>query len=300
MSVEQSVAQHYTHGSLERTILDAMSAAGKDLDRLNPSDLAPVDEFHIGGRQATIDFAEQLDARPGMRLLDIGSGLGGASRYFAQNHGCRVTGVDLTEEYVAVAEALARRVGLGASVSYKHGSALSLPFAPGAFDGAYMIHVGMNIEDKARLFAEVRRVLAPGGVFGIYDVMRERDGALTYPVPWASSAETSFVATAADYRRAARGRGFRDFEGAQPPGFRDRVLPANARPGRAERSASCRPAHPHGCGRAAENRKHDREPRTGLDRASRDRLPFHLGSPEAPHPVPGRSARQNLSPYRAE
>ena len=162
MSVEQSVAQHYTHGSLERTILDALSAAGKDLDRLNPSDLAPVDEFHIGGRQATIDFAEQLDARPGMRLLDIGSGLGGASRYFAQNHGCRVTGVDLTEEYVAVAEALARRVGLGASVSYKHGSALSLPFAPGAFDGAYMIHVGMNIEDKARLFAELRRVLAPG------------------------------------------------------------------------------------------------------------------------------------------
>jgi len=94
MSVEQSVAQHYTHGSLERTILDALSAAGKDLDRLNPSDLAPVDEFHIGGRQATIDFAEQLDARPGMRLLDIGSGLGGAGvsgttrqAHHRENHG---------------------------------------------------------------------------------------------------------------------------------------------------------------------------------------------------------------------
>ncbi len=208
MSVEQSIAQHYTHGALERTILDALSAGGKDLDRLSPSDLAPVDEFHIGGRQATIDFAEQLDVRPGMRLLDIGSGLGGASRYFAQNHECRVTGVDLTEEYVRVAEALARRVGLGAVVSYKQGSALSFPFASGAFDGAYMLHVGMNIEDKARLFAEVRRVLVPKGVFGIYDVMREGDGALTYPVPWASSAETSFVATAADYRHALAATGF--------------------------------------------------------------------------------------------
>jgi ubiquinone/menaquinone biosynthesis C-methylase UbiE len=238
MSVEQSVAQHYTHGSLERTILDALSAAGKDLDRLNPADLAPVDEFHIGGRQATIDFAEQLDARPGMRLLDIGSGLGGASRYFAQNHGCRVTGVDLTEEYVAVAEALARRVGLRASVSYEHGSALSLPFAPGAFDGAYMIHVGMNIEDKARLFAEVRRVLVPGGVFGIYDVMRDRDGALTYPVPWASSAETSFVATAAHYRRLLAAAGFeilkersrRDFASAFFQRMRDQAAQSGPAP----------------------------------------------------------------------
>ncbi len=208
MSTEQSIAQHYTHGALERTILAALAAAGKDVDHLNPSDLAPVDEFHIGGRQATIDFAGQLEVRPGMRLLDIGSGLGGASRYFAQNHECRVTGIDLTEEYVRVAEAMARRVGLDALVSYQHGSALSLPFAPGSFDGAYMLHVGMNIADKSRLFAEVHRVLVPHGVFGIYDVMRERDGALTYPVPWAATAETSFVASAADYRRLLEAAGF--------------------------------------------------------------------------------------------
>ena len=208
MNVEQSVARHYTHGSLERTILDLLSAAGKDLDHLDLSDLAPIDEFHIGGRQATIDFAEQLDVRPGMRLLDIGSGLGGPSRYFAHNYGCRVTGIDLTEEYVRVARALARRVGLDALVSYEQGSAVSLPFAAAAFEGAYMLHVGMNIEDKARLFAEVRKVLVPGGVFGIYDVMREGEGALSYPLPWASSAETSFVASAADYHRLLAAAGF--------------------------------------------------------------------------------------------
>jgi ubiquinone/menaquinone biosynthesis C-methylase UbiE len=83
-----------------------------------------------------------------MHLLDIGCGIGGPSRLFAQEHGCRVTGIDVTADHVRTAEALARRVGLGARVSYRHASALALPFEPETFDGAYMMHVGMNIEDK--------------------------------------------------------------------------------------------------------------------------------------------------------
>jgi SAM-dependent methyltransferase len=201
MDVEQSVAQHYGHGSLERTILDALAALGKGLDRLTPADLAPVDEFHIGGRKATADFAVQSEIKPGMHLLDIGCGLGGASRYFALERGCRVTGIDLTEEYVQVAQSLARRIGLDRQVSYRQGSALALPFPPGEFDGAYMLHVGMNIQDKRQLFAEARRVLKPGGIFGIYDVMREGKGDLKFPVPWAQSPETSFVESAPTYRR---------------------------------------------------------------------------------------------------
>jgi ubiquinone/menaquinone biosynthesis C-methylase UbiE len=209
MEREQSVAEHYTHGSLERAILDALAASGKDLDELGPADLAPVDELHIGARQATIDFAAQLEVEPGLHLLDIGSGLGGASRYFAQERGCRVTGIDLTAEFVSTAESLAKHVKLDAQVCYHQGSALDLPFASGSFDGAYMLHVGMNIEDKARLFAEVRRAIKPGGVFGIYDVMREDgEGDLSFPVPWASSPDMSFVESAAVYRRMLEGAGF--------------------------------------------------------------------------------------------
>ena len=208
MQIEQAVALHYAHGSLEESILNALAAAGKDVNHLSLKDLAPVDEFHIGGRMATIEFAAQFGARPGMRLLDIGCGLGGAARYFAHEHNCRVDGIDLSGEYVGIANMLAARVGLGDRVSCQQGSALDLPFAPGSFDGAYMFHVGMNIEDKSKLFQEVRRVLAPSGLYGIYDVMRLFAGELSYPVPWASSEESSFIADSATYRRLLQAEGF--------------------------------------------------------------------------------------------
>jgi SAM-dependent methyltransferase len=208
MEVEQAVARHYAHGSLEVSILNALAAAGKDVNHLAPRDLAPVDEFHVGGRQATIAFAEQFGSKPGMRLLDVGCGLGGAARYFASEQGCRVTGIDLSNEYVAVSNSLAARVGLEEQVSCSQGSALALPFASGSFDGAYMFHVGMNIEDKAMLFREVRRVLTHSGAFGIYDVMRLAEGELHYPVPWTSGPDASFVVDVDSYRRLLIASGF--------------------------------------------------------------------------------------------
>ena len=206
--IERNVALHYSHGTLEAAILEALAAMGKDVAHLQPSDLSPVDEFHIGGRQATAAFAAELGLTPGMHLLDIGAGLGGAARYFATEQGCRVTGVDVTEDYVRVANALASRVGLAEKVAFRKASALELPFEPASFDGAYMMHVGMNIFDKDALFAEVRRVLKPGGVFGIYDIMRVGPGDVTLPTPWASNVTTSFVEEEATYRRLLERAGF--------------------------------------------------------------------------------------------
>jgi ubiquinone/menaquinone biosynthesis C-methylase UbiE len=208
MSIEHIVAQHYAHGSLEAAILKALEAAGKDQNQLSLKDLSPVDEFHIGGRLATVEFAKQLKLQPGMQVLDIGCGLGGASRYIAQEYQCAVAGIDLSDEYVQVANMLAERVKLDAKVRYQQGSALDLPFADASFDVAYMCHVGMNIEDKPRLFKEVRRVLRPAGVFGIYDAMLSVPGDLSYPVPWASSPAASFVVDAATYRRLLGAAGF--------------------------------------------------------------------------------------------
>jgi SAM-dependent methyltransferase len=158
VSIDQSVADHYTHGTLETAILRALEAAGKDPDKLVHGDLAAIDEFHIGGRQATMDIATQIDLPKGARVLDVGCGIGGPARFFASECGWRIEGIDLTDEYVRVAEALSQRVGLGAKASFRQASATALPFPDATFDGAYMLHVGMNIADKKGVFAEVRRL----------------------------------------------------------------------------------------------------------------------------------------------
>ena len=208
MSSEAKVSDHYTRGRLEETILQAVARMGLDPDRLNAIDLAPADEFHVGGLDATRELASQMDLAPGLHILDVGSGIGGPARYFAAEHQCRVTGVDLTEEFVQVARSLTRRTKLESSVDFVQASALDLKFDSGTFDRASMIHVGMNIADKAGVFREVRRVLKPGGRFAIFDFLRAGDGPMTYPVPWASSEETSFVVDQGSYREALQKAGF--------------------------------------------------------------------------------------------
>ena len=208
MSIQTKVASYYTRGRLEDSILHALAQAGKHLANLTPGDLAALDEFHAGGREATRELAAQMELRPGLRILDVGSGIGGPARYFAAEHGCRVTGVDLTEEFVLVSRSLTRRTKLDHAVEFLHGSALALPFDPATFDRAYTIHASMNIPDKPGLFREVRRVLKSDGLFGIFDLMRTGEGPLRYPVPWALTEETSFVAHVNDYRVALTAAGF--------------------------------------------------------------------------------------------
>ncbi len=209
MSTEAAIVGHYGRGQLEELILGAVAREGKDPENLTAGDLAAVDEFHVGGLEATQELAKQMELRAGLRLLDVGSGIGGPARYFAAEHGCRVTGIDLTEEFVRVARSLTRRTKLDGLAEFRQGSALELPFAPETFDRAYMIHVGMNVADKAGIFREVRRVLKLAGRFTIFDILRTGDGPIRYPVPWAMSEETSFVAMAKDYGAALENAGFR-------------------------------------------------------------------------------------------
>jgi ubiquinone/menaquinone biosynthesis C-methylase UbiE len=208
MTTEQQVAKHYTHGALLPAIFDALKQMGKDIEQLSTADLSAADEFHLGWRAATDRLAKDLALAPDMRVLDVGSGIGGPARFFAETCGCRVTGIDLTEEFVAVAAELTRRCKLSDLASFRQASALDLPFGASAFDAATLIHVGMNIADKARLFQNVRRVLKPGGLFGVYEVMRAAEGDLPYPMPWAQTAETSFLETPETYRRLLSAAGF--------------------------------------------------------------------------------------------
>ena len=208
MPVQADVSRHYTHGALIEAIRAGVGSLGKAAETVTVDDLAPVDEFHIGGRRASAEFLDQLELSARMHVLDVGCGLGGAARFVASRYGSLVTGIDLTAEYVETGIALCAWVGLGQRISLHQGSALAMPFEERSFDGAYMLHVGMNIEDKETLASEVARVLRPDSRFGIYDVMRTGPGDLAYPVPWATTADLSAVAEPERYKKALQKAGF--------------------------------------------------------------------------------------------
>ena len=205
---DEEVSAHYARTGLLTAISDGVAKLGKTPATVKVEDLAPVDEFHIGGRQASEEFLGQLGLTSDQHVLDVGCGLGGSARFAATRYGCHITGIDLTEEYVATGQVMCDWVGLGDRVSLRQGSALAMPFEADTFDSAYMLHVGMNIDDKHQLCVEVHRVLRPGGCFGIYDVMRTGEGELAYPVPWAATPATSAVHSVDDYRAALRVAGF--------------------------------------------------------------------------------------------
>ena len=208
MSRTDDVTSHYTQTNLIAAIAAGVEALGKDQATVTVEDLAPVDEFHIGGRAATQAFLDQLSFTPAMRVLDVGCGIGGAARFAATQYGVTVTGVDLTAAYVEAGNELCRWVGLADQIDLQCRNAADLGLPDASMDAAYMLHVGMNIPEKDRVFAEVARVLKPGGCFGVYDVMQIGAGELTFPVPWASEPSTSAVATPAFYAETLAANGF--------------------------------------------------------------------------------------------
>lgn len=188
-----TVAQHYGRSGLLDTITDGLRALDKDLDNLTPADLAPIDEFHIRGREATLELAALAGIERGYHALDVGSGLGGSSRFLATEFDCRVKGVDITPEYCDVATSLSGLVDLDRLTEFYCASALQTPFEDNTFDLVWTQHVQMNIEDKETLYREIARVLRPGGRFAFHDILAGPGGPPHLPVPWASEPKQSFL-----------------------------------------------------------------------------------------------------------
>jgi len=205
---DNPVETHYTSRDLGEVILAALQAAGKDIDHLTPDDLAPIDEFHGGQRPATIRLAELVGFTGTERVLDIGSGLGGPSRYLAWRYGCRVSGVDLTAEFCRVAEMLTRLTELVGKVDYRQGNALDLPFDEESFDVVWSQNAAMNIADRDRLYREMQRVLKPGGRLALQEVAAGPGGPPHFPVQWAREPGISFLLTPEATRAKLEAAGF--------------------------------------------------------------------------------------------
>ena len=202
------VEEHYGLGDLREGVNAALRQAHLGDKALDWSTLAPLDHFHVRGLQATQELAAGLDLSPDSTLLDVGCGLGGPARYLAATTGCRVTGIDLSRPFVEVATMLTERAGLSGRVSFRQADALALPFEDATFDRAWTQHVAMNIQDRARFYESIHRVLKPGGLLAIYDIIAGEKGPVLFPVPWARRSEMSFLVDAADMRRALSRAGF--------------------------------------------------------------------------------------------
>jgi len=208
MNTDCEVAAHYSRGSLLSRLNAALAEDGVDPDRPSMDALAPYDQFHGRGLEATLEIAGLMQAGPTDHILDIGSGIGGPARYFANRFGCRVTGIDLTPEFCDVARHLTRLLKLEDRITFEVGDALAMPFDSASFDGAYSMNVSMNIADKNAFYREIRRVLKPGSWLVLSEIAKGDGGELDYPTPWASSARTSFLSTPEQTRRGLSEAGF--------------------------------------------------------------------------------------------
>ena len=205
----EAIRDYWGRAGLGQTILDVLATSGKDLTTLTLDDLAHLDQFHGGGKAATVRLARLAGLQPGMRVLDVGSGLGGPARTLAVEFGCRVTAIDLTDSYVQAAETLTARLGLDDRVTHHVANALELPFEDAAFDVVWTQNSGMNIAAKDRLYAGFQRVLCPAGLLALQEPMAGSVQPPIFPVMWARDSTASFLRVPAEMRTLIEAAGFR-------------------------------------------------------------------------------------------
>ena len=202
------IHSYYSPNDLYNKIIEGVDKLGIDLAEITPDDLQPVDEFHIRGDTATKELITLAAFTPDQHILDVGCGIGGSTRRLSHETGCRVTGIDLSDEYIDVAERLTKLLNMEERVKFHACSALELPFEDNSFDGVWSLQMNMNVEDKLGWLTETRRVLKPGCRAILYEVCGGKNTPQYFPVPWAQDSSMSFLIPPDEFRDAIIKAGF--------------------------------------------------------------------------------------------
>lgn len=207
---ESKISGHYGWSGLMERIEQEIRHHGIDPHHVTVDQLAPVDNYHWHRLAGTLALARLAGLTAADRVLDVGGGIGGPARQLAHRFGCRVTVLDLTEDYCAVGETITTWTRLTDRVSFVCGNALAMPFPDGSFDVVWTQHASMNIPDKTRLFSEVARVVRRGGRLTLFDVLAGPNQPIHFPVPWASDQSFSFLLSPKETRALITQAGFRE------------------------------------------------------------------------------------------
>jgi len=206
-NLNQSIENHYLKEALYEDIIKRLTEQNISLNNVKRADIAGADEFHVRGAAVSRELANSIDIK-GVTVLDVGCGLGGPCRMLAEEYNCKATGIDLSSEYIRTANKLSELVNLNDKTTFIKADATNLPFENETFDVVWTQHVQMNIPDKEKFYSEINRVLKTGGYFLFYDILKKGDGAISYPMPWASNAGLSFLFEAEEMDNILKTSGF--------------------------------------------------------------------------------------------
>lgn len=210
MKIHQNIdiTTHYGSENLGTRIFEALVKAGKEPDNLQLKDISVIDQLHTGGHMATLELARRAGISEKDSVLDAGCGIGGSSRLLAQTFQCKVTGIDLVPSFIDVAVQLSKATQTMDPLTFSCGDIMDTELAGDSFDAVWCQHTLMNIKDKEAVFAEFHRVLKPGGIMVLHEIVQGGKADIHLPVPWADNPAISFLIPRQEMEQMILSRGF--------------------------------------------------------------------------------------------
>ncbi|KAK2746029.1 sterol 24-c-methyltransferase [Colletotrichum kahawae] len=119
-------------------------------------------------------LAHMINIKKGMKVLDVGCGVGGPAREIAKFTGAYITGLNINEYQVERAMRYTNKERMDKNVQFVQADFMNIPFEDNTFDAVYAIEATVHAPSLQAVYSEIHRVLKPGGIFGVYEwVMTE-------------------------------------------------------------------------------------------------------------------------------